>query len=108
MYDATPDGIELHVRLTPGAARDGVDGCVERDDGRTYLAARVRAKPDKGQANTALIKALARWASCAKRDIELLRGSTSRIKTLRLTLSGAARTELIARLEALSHERSTD
>lgn len=100
MIAVAPDRVDLHLRLTPAASQDRVDGPVTRDDGRTYLSVRVRARPDKGEANAALIAFLANWAGCSKRDIELVRGSTSRTKTLRFLVTGAAQTSLIAKLEA--------
>ena len=48
------DGVDLHVRLTPRAAKDEVGGVETMADGRAHLSARVRAVPEKGAANAAL------------------------------------------------------
>lgn len=74
----------LTVRLTPKASRDDLDGVEELSDGRTVLKARVRAVPEKGAANAALIKLLAKSLKLPKSAISLESGSTARLKTLRL------------------------
>ena len=44
----------------------------------------MRAVPEKGAANTALIKLVAKAVGLPKSAVDLESGSTSRIKTLRL------------------------
>lgn len=82
-WRADADGLVLHVRLTPKAARDSVDGLVSHG-GATYLAVRVRAIPDKGAANAALERLLADWLGLAQSDVRLTAGGKSRLKTLAL------------------------
>lgn len=74
----------LDVRLTPKSSRDGVDGIEQLADGKFILKARVRAVPEKGAANTALIKVIAKAVGVPKSSIELDSGSTNRLKTFRL------------------------
>ena len=76
--------VTLHVRLTPKADRDAVDGIVRMADGRSVLAVRVRALPEKGAANTALAALIARRLKVARSSVSLTRGATGRIKTLRI------------------------
>jgi uncharacterized protein len=68
----------LAVRATPGARVESL--CLE--DGR--VLAKVRAKPQDGAANAAVIALLAAALGCAPSRIELLRGATSREKLLRV------------------------
>ena len=49
------DGVELHLRLTPKSSRDALEGFETRADGACVLKARVRAVPEDGKANDALI-----------------------------------------------------
>lgn len=66
------------MRVTPGARSEGlaiVDGSV---------VAKVRAKPQDGEANAAVIALLARALDCAASRITLLRGATSREKLFRV------------------------
>ena len=68
----------LEVRVTPGARREAL----ELVDGR--LIAKVRAKPEDGKANAAMIALVARALGAAPSTITLLRGATSRVKLLRI------------------------
>lgn len=79
------DGIELFARLTPRSAKDAVEGVEQTADGRCHLAARVRAVPEKGEANAALEKLLAAEFDIPRKSIKVVAGSTSRLKTIRIT-----------------------
>lgn len=68
----------LAVRVTPGAKQEAVS----LDQGR--LTVKVRAKPEDGKANTAVIALVAAALGEAPSRIELLRGATSREKQLRI------------------------
>lgn len=78
------DSLLVDVRLTPKSSKDGIDGLEQLADGRCVLKARVRAVPEKGAANAALIKLIAKAVGLPKSAVDLESGSTSRIKTLRL------------------------
>lgn len=49
------------------------------------LAARVRAVPEKGLANRALEKLIARWLDVPASSVKVTTGETSRIKTVSIT-----------------------
>ncbi|WP_323760630.1 DUF167 family protein [Maricaulis sp.] len=98
----------IQVRLNPGASRDCLAGSQVDADGRRHLAARVRAVPEKGKANAALIALLARQLGIPKRDVDVIRGATSRMKTVRVVAAGAERDRIIAQLEAFADERTPD
>lgn len=68
----------------PGAARDALAG-VHGD----RLKIRISAPPEDGRANAALRELLAAALGVAARDIELLRGASSRSKTFRVVLDPA-------------------
>lgn len=74
------DVVIVAVRATPGSSRDGVDRPVTRDDGQMWLSVKVRAKPDKGEANKAVIGVLAKAFGCPKTDVALVSGGQSRSK----------------------------
>ena len=75
------DGIVLAVRLTPKSSRDEVAG-VEPYGGSSVLKARVRAIPDKGKANMALEKLIAKWLGVPVSTVALSRGGKSRLKSI--------------------------
>ena len=58
-YQRRDDGVTLFVRLTPKAGRDGIDGFENRGEGVEVLKARVRAVPEDGKANRAVIALIA-------------------------------------------------
>ncbi|MGN6356730.1 MAG: DUF167 domain-containing protein [Novosphingobium sp.] len=68
----------LAVRVTPGARSEAL----EVADGR--LLAKVRAKPEDGKANAAVLGLLARALGIAPSRLSLLRGATSREKVFQL------------------------
>lgn len=73
------DGIVLAVRLTPKSGCDSVVGIESGPDG-PCLRARVRAIPEKGKANTALLRLIASWLGAARSTVTLKAGSKSRHK----------------------------
>ena len=75
------DGLRLYVRLSPAASANTIDGLVQKQDSR-YLKVRVTEPADKGKANKALIKFLAKELSCPKTHISLISGATDRYKVL--------------------------
>lgn len=77
-------GVRLFVRVTPKAAKDGIEGTKTLDDGRAVIQVRVRAIPDKGAANKAVLVVIAKALGLPKSSVTLESGSTSRIKTLRV------------------------
>lgn len=68
----------LAIRVTPGARLEAL----EIMDGR--LIARVRARPEGGKANAAVLALVACALGLPPSSIELLRGATSREKLLRI------------------------
>ncbi len=78
------EGVAILVRLTPKSSRDGIDGIEHLADGRAVLKIRVRAVPEAGAANAALIRVLAKALALPASAITLQSGATSRLKSLRL------------------------
>lgn len=75
----------LHVRLTPKGGRDAFDGLSTGADGKVILGARVRAVPENGLANEALLTLIAKTMRIKKSSLELVSGATARQKTIRIT-----------------------
>ncbi len=74
-------GVILSVRLMPKASKDEVQ-FVEQTETGSVLKARVRAIPDKGKANKALIALVADWVGVPKSTISISSGSKSRLKSV--------------------------
>lgn len=97
-YRLGSDGLSLFLRVTPNAGKDAVEGVETRDDGTVVLRIRVKAVPDKGKANAAVVTLLAKALGVPKTAITLASGDTSRFKTL--AIAGAPEV-LAARLKAI-------
>ena len=89
----------LHLRVTPNAGTDRIEGVEQRDDGTSILRLRVAAVPDRGKANAAAIALLGKALGVPKSAIAVTSGETARLKTVAIAGDGAA---LVARLEALT------
>lgn len=76
--------MRLTVRLTPNGGRDAIDGIEADANGERHLKVRVRAVPEKGQANKALTALIAKAAGVPKSAVSLLSGETQRKKILRI------------------------
>jgi uncharacterized protein len=94
----TTGDVGLAVRLTPKGGRDAIDGMQVLADGRSALMVRVRAAPANGEANTALIRLVAKAVGVPPRDVVLVSGATGRLKRLMISGDGAA---LLAALEKI-------
>ena len=79
---ARGDGVLLRLSIVPNARRTEVDGL---HDGA--LRVRLAAPPIDGRANEALVAWLAKSLGVARRDVELLRGESSRRKQVAVAVS---------------------
>ena len=78
-YLITGDELHIMVKALPGASKTEFAGVRE---GR--LRVRLAAAPEDGRANAELIAFVAKSVGCPKRDVTLLHGEKSRLKTLAL------------------------
>ena len=88
-FRRAPDGLLLRVRLTPRAARDAVDGVKDGPHG-LYVQARVRAIPEDGYANAALVELVADEIGVPKSTIAVVAGQTRRLKAIHIAGEAAA------------------
>jgi uncharacterized protein (TIGR00251 family) len=75
----------LAVRVTPKASRNEISGLYRGASGAVSLSVKVTAAPDKGQANAAVIKVLAKAMRVSKSSFHLVKGQTERNKTFEIT-----------------------
>ena len=81
-YLITGDHIHIMVKAVPGASKTEFAGF---KDGR--LRVRIAAAPEDGRANAELAAFFGKSLGCPKRDVTLLHGEKSRLKTLAVPLS---------------------
>lgn len=75
----------FQVRLTPKGGRDAIEGWARASDGKPHLKARVRAAPEEGRANGALIALLAKELGVARSSLAIVGGEKARLKTVSAT-----------------------
>lgn len=76
---AQPDGVLLSVKLQPRASRTEIGGAAGGE-----LRVKVTAPPVDAAANEALLRLLAEHFDCPRSHVALVRGGTSRHKTIKL------------------------
>jgi uncharacterized protein (TIGR00251 family) len=76
---AEPDGVLLLVKVQPRASANRIGDAVGNE-----LKIKITAPPVDSAANDALIRFLADTLDCGRNQIELVRGHTSRHKTLKI------------------------
>ncbi len=69
--------LKLHV--TPGAREEGIVGWQEQS-----LRLKVRARPEKGRANEAVIRLLASHLGLPRASLSIVHGATSRDKLVKV------------------------
>lgn len=72
----TPGGVELCIKVVPGASRSRIAGPLG-----DALKIQIAAPPEKGKANEAVIALLAKTLQCPRSDVSLIAGATSPRKT---------------------------
>lgn len=83
----------MNVRAHPGSSREWVE---VRDE---VIHVFVTAQPVDGQANTAIIKVLAKKLKCAKSSVEIVKGDTGKDK--RVAIDGMSPKEALDILRAI-------
>jgi len=71
--------IKLEIKALPAASKTEFSGV---KDGR--LKIRLAAAPEDGKANAELLNLLSKTLGCPKRDLQILSGEKSRLKTIAL------------------------
>jgi len=84
--------VDIHV--VPGSKREGVAG-VHGD----ALKVAVRARPEKGKANAALVEVFSRAVGVRRSAVEIVSGHSSRRKRVRI--DGPTPDEVRARIDTL-------
>jgi uncharacterized protein (TIGR00251 family) len=87
------DTIRLEIKAVPGASK--TEAGVK--DGR--LRIRLAATPEDGKANAEMINFLSKTLDCPKRDLRILAGEKSRLKSVALPVECKTRVEGIVEEE---------
>ncbi|MFN0080790.1 MAG: DUF167 domain-containing protein [Prosthecobacter sp.] len=85
------DRAQLAVRVTPNAKKSAFAGWTADEKGRPVLLVKLQSPPVDGKANAELLRFLAEALDCAKGQITLLRGTSSRQKAVELPAAALER-----------------
>ena len=86
-----PDGVLLSVKVQPRSSANEIGEALGAE-----LRIKVTAPPVDAAANEALLKLLAKQLHCPRNRVDIVRGHTSRHKTIKL--HGLAAEEVLTRL----------
>lgn len=100
-FRAVADGVRIAVRLTPGAAAERIQGVAAEPHGTAALRVAVTAAPERGKANEALLRLLAKRWRLPSTSLSVVSGAAQRRKTLHLAGEPKA---LLARLQSWLEE----
>lgn len=72
-------GIEVNAHVIPRSSKDMVEGIADTAQGPA-LRVRVRAVPDRGEANRSVERVLADWLDVPRTSVTIVAGTASRRK----------------------------
>ena len=75
-------GVLLDIRLTPNSAQNRIEEVFVDAVGRSRLKVKVTVVPEKGKANSALVKLLSKSIKCGQGKFEIISGKLDRNKTV--------------------------
>jgi uncharacterized protein (TIGR00251 family) len=83
--------LHIDIKAVPGASKTEAAGLKDN-----RLRIRIAAAPEDGKANAELCGFLAKISGCARRDVVLLRGKKSRLKTVSIPAACREKIEKLA------------
>ena len=92
MYRATDEGIIVELKVVPNSSKNGF---VLPDSPEQPVKLKVTAQPIENKANKAVIEYLSKYFKVPKTSIVVLRGETSKEKTILLKTADEAKLEII-------------
>lgn len=84
-YEQTTNGYILRIRVTPNSSKCSVCGIFTDCDGQDFLKINLTSVPEKGKANSELIKLLSKSLHISKSSFSIISGETDRYKKLLIT-----------------------
>lgn len=89
MIKETKDGLTVQIKISPNASKNEI----VKDE--TGIKIKLTAQPIEGKANKALIEFLSKQFKIAKTSIIILKGETSKDKTLLIKVSDSDKIALL-------------
>ncbi len=76
MYKTTQDGIIIQLKIVPNSSKNSI---IKEND---FIKVKVTAQPIENKANKAMIEFLSKYLKLPKTSIEIIKGETSKDKTI--------------------------
>ena len=93
MIKEIPDGLILKIKIVPNSSKNDI--VLEQD----FIKIKITAQPIENKANKMLIEFLSKSFKIPKTNIEIVKGETSKEKTLFLKIKEESkRSDIISRL----------
>ena len=89
MIKQVADGIIIKIKIVPNSSKNDI--IIEEE----FIKIKVTAQPIENKANKALIEFLSKKFKIAKTNIEILKGETSKEKTLLIRVTDKVKMEMI-------------
>ena len=97
MFKQTENGILVNIKIVPNSSKNDI--VIEEE----FVKVKITAQPIEGKANKALIEFLSKKLKIPKTSIEIVKGETSKEKTLLFKTDNKEKQELI--LSVISKNR---
>ncbi len=93
MIKETPTGIIVRLKIVPNSSKNDI---ILEDE---FIKIKITAQPIENKANKALVEYLSKTFKVPKTNIEILKGDTSKDKTISIIVNDEnKRSEIISRL----------
>lgn len=102
-YIIKEGGVELHIRLSPSASANKIEGIYPAEEG-ARLKVSVTSVPEKGKANKSLIQLLSKTFKVSKGQIQITSGEIHRNKTVFIENFPLHKLESLLHKEGLPHD----
>lgn len=83
-FSPSKSGVRIAIRVAPKASHTAFGGVATGPDGTAHLKVRVTVAPEKGKANAAVVKLLAKSWGLAPGRVTVVSGAAARNKVLEI------------------------
>ena len=102
-FEPYKSGILLRIKLTPNASFNGFQDLISDSNATPYLRAFLTTAPEKGKANSDLLKLIAKSLKIPKSSLQIICGETDRWKKIYLDIPWS--NNIIEQLTALQQRK---
>ena len=75
----------LRIKVIPNSSNNKIKEIMTDDSGEETIKIKIKAAPEKGKANTELIKFLSKELDIKRSNISIISGKTDRIKLIKIS-----------------------